>query len=1203
MEDNIDFDDDIDALIEQDIRDQQSRHGPPAKRLRTDDEQLLEGTSEGLGGAAAASSSSSLVHVELKDSTNIVKEPKKIDYEQWKRPLVGSSMVTAASGGGTTTSSSSNAASSSSSNAAAGAPAGPSSTSSNGAAAAASSARPLLPITGASASSSSSAPPPPPPAAVDAYFATKPLTFMQVDLDDYQGRPHPVFLKDSPNPEVPILRMYGVTPEGHSVLAHIHGFCPYFYCPVQQVSGGTIPDAKVFQESLEAQLRQSRVAIGLNKNVLSVEIVQKTNVMEWSENGLRSYYKVHVGVQRLVQAARTAIETGFQLVGGGMYTGFGTFETNVPFVLRFLVDQGLGGGSWVSLAPCMYKLRTNPDERVGTCQIELDVFYKSVEPASDQNAFAPLRILSFDIECWNQFGKGFPEAERNPVIQIAAEVKCVGADGPAFAQVIWTLDSCGDIADTIVLSFTDERDLLVSFSKFVVAIDADFLTGYNILNFDLPYLLKRAAALDIPEFAELGRLAKVQSRIREWTTPNGRPQKEVKCDGRIIFDMYTVITKEHNLRSYTLNFVSSHFLGDQKEDVHYSMIGTLHTGTAETRRRLGVYCLKDAKLPLRLLEKLCCLYNYVEMARVTGTPLNFLLFRGQAIKVFGQILRRARESGYIAPARKVEQTGDQFEGATVLDPKTDFYDKPIATLDFASLYPSIMMAHNLCYCTLIPNSLIKPSTGKVENMSEDDYTVTPCGNYFVKPTKRKGLLPLILEDLLGARKRAKKEMNAEQDPFKKAVLNGRQLALKISANSVYGFTGAQVGMMPCLEISSSVTAFGRTMIEQTRDLVQQEFTIANGYKHDAEVIYGDTDSVMVKFGPDTVKESMDLGLKAADKISATFLKPIKLEFEKVYFPYLLLAKKRYAGLYWTNPDKYDKMDTKGIETVRRDNCGLVQRVVDTALKCLLIDRSKEKAIGFVQQSVSDLLQNKVDLALLVISKSLGRDEYAAKQAHVELAERMRQRNPATAPGAGDRVPYVIVKSMKKTANYEKSEDPMYVLENGLAIDAHWYIDHQLANPLLRIFDPIMPNASQKLFTGDHTRKIVQSAVQNTNQFGFGDGAKVTIAKKCLGCKTTLKPSTVAMVTQKEGSEQQDLALCKYCMKDKGPEIYFEKLTEVREKQIEFQRLWTECQRCQDSLHQEVICANSDCPIFYKRAKAKIDLQKVECQLKSLNLEW
>jgi len=177
-----------------------------------------------------------------------------------------------------------------------------------------------------------------------------------------------------------------------------------------------------------------------------------------------------------------------------------------------------------------------------------------------------------------------------------------------------------------------------------------------------------------------------------------------------------------------------------------------------------------------------------------------------------------------------------------------------------------------------------------------------------------------------------------------------------------------------------------------------------------------------------------------------------------------------------------------------------------------------------------------------------------------------------------------------------------VLENGLTIDAQWYIERQLSGPLLRIFDPIVTNASQKLFTGDHTLKIVNvggGVASASNSEGAGTAAKptsvfgaATVARKCLGCKTTLK-----------GDTPNGVSLCKYCIKDKGPEIYFDKLGEVREKQVEYQKLWTECQRCQDSLHQEVICANCDCPIFYKRAKAKIDLQKVECQLKSLNLEW
>ena len=133
------------------------------------------------------------------------------------------------------------------------------------------------------------------------------------------------------------------------------------------------------------------------------------------------------------------------------------------------------------------------------------------------------------------------------------------------------------------------------------------------------------------------------------------------------------------------------------------------------------------------------------------------------------------------------------------------------------------------------------------------------------------------------------------------------------------------------------------MIEKTKEEVEAKYTIANGYTHDAEVIYGDTDSVMVKFGTKDLAEAMKLGEEAAAYVSSKFIKPIKLEFEKVYFPYLLINKKRYAGLYWTNPDKYDKMDTKGIETVRRDNCRLVQTVIETVLRMILIDQDVQGA--------------------------------------------------------------------------------------------------------------------------------------------------------------------------------------------------------------------------------------------------------------------
>ena len=143
---------------------------------------------------------------------------------------------------------------------------------------------------------------------------------------------------------------------------------------------------------------------------------------------------------------------------------------------------------------------------------------------------------------------------------------------------------------------------------------------------------------------------------------------------------------------------------------------------------------------------------------------------------------------------------DRFEGATVIEPKRKYYVEPISTLDFASPYPSIMMVHNLCYTTLVQNPAQLAKLG----LNEDQVERTPAGHMFVKTGVCKGLFPEILESLLAAPKQAKNELKNESDPFKRSVLDGRQLALKISSNSVYGFTGAQVGKLPCLEISGKM---------------------------------------------------------------------------------------------------------------------------------------------------------------------------------------------------------------------------------------------------------------------------------------------------------------------------------------------------------------------------------------------------------------
>ena len=830
--------------------------------------------------------------------------------------------------------------------------------------------------------------------------------------------------------------------------------------------------------------------------------------------------------------------------------------------------------SWVEAPATKYQMIPDRD-RHSNCQIEAHIHYRDLiahQAEGEWAKMAPLRVLSFDIECAGRKGI-FPEANIDPVIQIANVVTRVGEDTP-FVRNVFCMDTCSHIVNTQIFEFDREEKMLMAWRNFVEQVDPDIIIGYNIANFDFVYLLDRAKHLKVSQFPYWTRLKNVMSAHKDTNFSSkqmgNRDAKATNTNGRLQLDLLQLVQRDYQLRSYTLNAVCAHFLNEQKEDVHHTMITELYNGDANSRRRLAVYCLKDAYLPQRLMDKLMCLVNYTEMARVTGVPFDFLLSKGQQVKFLQQLYRKCLEQQLVIPNLRSESSDEQYEGATVIEPTRGYYDVPVATLDFASLYPSIMQAHNLCYTTLLNKTYVEKHNLK----KDDDYILTPNGDLFATAKVRKGLLSQILEELLSARKKAKKEMATETNAFKKAVLNGRQLALKISANSVYGLTGATVGKLPCLAIASSTTSYGRQMIEKTKAEVEAKYTIANGYTHDAQVIYGDTDSVMVKFGTTELAEAMKLGEEAAEYVSAKFIKPIKLEFEKVYFPYLLINKKRYAGLYWTRPEKWDKMDTKGIETVRRDNCRLVQTVIETSLRMLLIDRNVQGAQDFVKETIADLLQNKIDMSNLVITKALTKDDYAAKQAHVELAARMKKRDAGSAPALGDRVAYVIVKGAGGSKNYEKSEDPLYVLENNIPIDTKYYLDNQLSKPLTRIFEPILgEKKASSLLTGEHTRTI---SVAAPTMGGLMKFAKKT--QTCMGCK---KPLVSA--------EEKDGAVCEVC-RPRFAELYQKTLGKVSELEVRFARLWTQCQRCQGSMHNNVICSSRDCPIFYMRMKAKKDVE-------------
>ncbi|KAH9717338.1 DNA polymerase delta catalytic subunit [Citrus sinensis] len=919
------------------------------------------------------------------------------------------------------------------------------------------------------------------------------IMFQQLDIDYVIGDSNRELLPHSSGPAA-IIRIFGVTREGHSVCCKVHGFEPYFYISCPQGMGPD--DISRFHQILEGRMREANRNSKVPQFVRHIEMVQKRSIMYYQQQKSQPFLKIVVALPTMVASCRGILDRGIQLDGLGMKS-FMTYESNVLFALRFMIDCNIVGGNWIEVPVGKYRKTA---KTLSYCQLEFDCLYPfawrysdiiSRHPEGEFSKMAPFRILSFDIECAGRKGH-FPEPTHDPVIQVANLVTLQGEKQP-FIRNVMTLKSCAPIVGVDVMSFETERDVLLAWRDFIREVDPDVMIGYNICKFDLPYLIERSQTLGIAEFPILGRIRNSRVRVKDTTFSSRqlgtRESKEVTVEGRVQFDLLQVMQRDYKLSSYSLNSVSAHFLSEQKEDVHHSIISDLQNGNAETRRRLAVYCLKDAYLPQRLLDKLMFIFNYVEMARVTGVPISFLLSRGQSIKVLSQLLRKAKQKNLVIP--NVKQAGSEqgtYEGATVLEARAGFYEKPIATLDFASLYPSIMMAYNLCYSTLVT-----PEDARKLNLPPECVNKTPSGETFVKSNLQKGILPEILEELLAARKRAKADLKEAKDPLEKAVLDGRQLALKISANSVYGFTGATVGQLPCIEISSSVTSYGRQMIEHTKKLVEDKFTTVGGYEHNAEVIYGDTDSVMVQFGVPTVEAAMKLGREAADYISGTFIK----------------------GLTKTG------------------------------------------------------------------------DDYEVKAAHVELAERMRKwpllnvpfaRDAATAPNVGDRVPYVIIKAAKGAKAYERSEDPIYVLENNIPIDTHYYLENQISKPLLRIFEPILKNASKELLSGDHTRSISISTPSNSGIMKF---AKRQLS--CIGCKALISNGT----------------LCSHC-KGREAELYCKTVSQVQELEVLFGRLWTQCQECQGSLHQDVLCTSRDCPIFYRRKKAQKDMAEAKLQLDRWN---
>ena len=522
-----------------------------------------------------------------------------------------------------------------------------------------------------------------------------------------------------------------------------------------------------------------------------------------------------------------------------------------------------------------------------------------------------------------------------------------------------------------------------------------------------------------------------------------------------------------------------------KDDVEPQELFHLHRGSASDRARIAKYCIQDCDLVLTLMAKLDTIVNARGMADVCKVPMEYVLRRGQGIKIFSAVLYYASQRDQIIRVQGSFEGDTGYEGAIVISPKIGMYlDQPISVLDFNSLYPTNMIAYNLSPDTLVSIRRFDNEGHKVGrdqgyakadfdrlrdagyvldeveyDDKENDVVVgkTICTYVQSNPNApmTKGVLPLTLDILLKKRKEFKEKMDDQQyDEAQRSVYNGLQLAYKVVANSVYGQTGSRTSPIRILPVAACTTAAGRKALGIARRVVESEFG--------ADVIYGDTDSIFVKFPTTDLAKSIELGIAAGKRITEQCRRPYKIAYEKTFYPFILFCRKRYVGMmYEEDPKAKPKKKSMGIVLKRRDNAPIVKDVFGGALDVLLQEKNVRKAQAFVNEMLLKVLENRVPLEKFIVSKSL-RDDYAAMKegytgtatlpAHRVLADRMAVRDPGTAPKVGDRLQYVYVAENKTAAKQgDRIEEVGYVRRNNLTPDTQFYITNQIQNPVAQLF--------------------------------------------------------------------------------------------------------------------------------------------------------
>ncbi len=797
------------------------------------------------------------------------------------------------------------------------------------------------------------------------------------------------------NGNKPVIRVYGRTEDGKSVCVFFDAFEPYFYVKAEH--------DKVYKyfadngEVKKIEEAEKFLPMGFRKKpdtLLKITCANPQNVPKLREELLQ---------QKFVEDV---------------------FESDIMFKYRFMIDHGLHGLDWVSI----------DGDKVYTKTVAINAFRGKTIKRIEKTSNTQLKYMAFDIECVPADPTKPLNSKTDPIVMVSFSFRPFYRDKKTLVltarQTSWK--------DT--MAFNTEKEMLEEFSRLFHEYDPDIVTGYNINSFDMPYIVDRLAANNLP--ANIGRCYDKSAYCKKYgmTTDSVIP-------GRAVVDPYQILKSDPYVRfsRYTLDNVAHMMLGERKEDVSYKEIPKLWKGNKKELGRLIEYARKDADLSLRLLLDKGLLDKFFELAKISGLVLQDAL-GGQAMRLETMFLHDFREHGFVMPTKANEALINKrirerdkkgLKGAFVLEPEKGLHARGCTlVLDFLSLYPSLMRTYNL-----------SPDTLVLENYKEKKHK-TPSGAFFVGEEIREGVFPRLLRTLMDARASAKKAMKEAKTEEERKIYNARQLAIKILANSMYGYAAYIRARLYMIPVAESITAYGRESINKTTNLIEEKF----GHK----VLYADTDSTFVETDIIDLEKAKKLGDEISRFVSAQLPGYLDLEFEKIYRTFLILTKKRYTGWKFEFDGKKwkDSIEMKGIETVRRDWCPMVSETMNQIIEIILKEGDVQKAMDAIREVLEKLKKGEIPLEKLTIIKGITKSlpNYDGVLPHIELAKKINKRNPAEPVNVGDRIGYVIIKGNQMLS--KRAEDPAYIKEHKLQIDSDYYIANQLLPPIQRILTAV-----------------------------------------------------------------------------------------------------------------------------------------------------